>query len=414
MFRHLAAGFVVIGAFGATDACAETIFASESFHGVAEVRLSGADGEKSWLDGGFGKTSVSGGGDNVRIRPSLSEASLEWKPQFGFAGAAVVAAQLQPDIDPALDLGEAYLTFRTPPSVHGRLSFRAGLFYPPVSQEHDGVAWTIPDMLSASAINSWIGEEVKTAGLEATFRRQFGEHGVSATAAVFDANDTSGTLLTFRGWALHSVKTGLRTHFDLPPLSRFMRTKQAPVTDPVFALDERAGYYGALEWRPPAPFSFNALYYDNAGNRIAVKDKQWAWETRFLNVGAKWEPNERTRVLAQAMKGETLMGFKAPREIWIDMGFAAAYVLVTHAIGEDAVSGRVDWFESTDRTYVDIDNNDETGWALTLAWRKRLTPHADFLAEAQHVDSKRPSRSLVQSPARRRQTVLQTALKLSF
>jgi hypothetical protein len=386
------------------------VFGPDTLHGLADLRLTAASGENGWLDHGFGKTQALRGG----FEPSLAEAALEWRPRFNFALSGYVTAELQPALDPDLDLGEAYLKLQGPPSASGRWSLRAGVFYPPVSLEHDGVAWTTPDMLSASAINSWIGEEVKVGGLEGTWRRSFGEHEVAATAAVFGWNDTSGTLLSFRGWALHGVKAGTNTSFGLPPLSPFMATKQARVTDPFYELDSRAGYYGRLEWRPPARVSFNALYYDNAGSRIDVEARQWSWETRFLNLGARWEPDEATRVMAQAMNGETLMGRSMPGGIWVDMGFSSAFVLAQRDVGEDTFSGRVDWFETRDRTFQIQDNNVEEGWALTGAWRHRLGQHANVIVEATHVASKRPSRALAREAARQDQTVLQTALRLSF
>ena len=411
MVRSWLARTLVLVACALPGAARAQVLAPETLHGLVDLRLSAASGERGWLDGGFGKTQVSGGHG---LEAELAEASLEWRPRFNFAVSAVVTAHLQPRLDPEVDLGEAFLQVRGPPGPAGRLSARAGLFYPPVSLEHDGVAWTTPDMLSASAINSWIGEEVKVAGVEATATRMLGEHEVSATAAVFGWNDTSGTLLSFRGWALHGVKAGSATSLPLPPLSGFMRNRQARVSDPFYELDRRAGYYGRVEWRPPAPVALNALYYDNAGDRRAVEARQWAWETRFLNLGARWEPDERTRVLAQAMNGETLMGFRTPYGLWLDMGFSSAYLLAQRDVGEHTLSARLDWFETRDRTFQAADNNDEDGWALTGAWRQRLTPHADVLVEAMHVASSRPSRTLTGEAAEQDQTVLQTALRLRF
>ncbi|WP_331539424.1 hypothetical protein [Phenylobacterium sp.] len=398
-----------------TGTCAQAqIFGPETLHGIADVRVSAADGEKSWLYGGFGKTAVSGDGGGVKVKPRLAEAALEWKPRFSFAVSGVLALELQPQVHPAFDVSEAYLKLQAPPSPAGRISGRVGYFYPPVSMEHDGTAWTTPDMLSASALNSWIGEEVKVVGAEGTITHAFGRHEVSATAAVFGWNDTSGTLLSFRGWALHGIKAGWRTDYDLPPLSAFMATKQAEETYPRLELDNRVGYYGRLEWRPPAPVSFNALYYDNVGNRIAVENLQWAWETRFLNIGMRWDVDERTKVLAQAMNGETLMGYRMPGGIWVDVGYRAAYLLASRGYGAHALSGRIDWFETNDRTFKVLDNNDEEGWALTGAWRHHLASHADLVFEAQHVSSKRPSRALAGTAPKQSQNVLQTALRLSF
>ncbi|MDP3854936.1 hypothetical protein [Phenylobacterium sp.] len=409
----LAALFLALGAGPAR--AAPDLLSPETFSGLVELRLAAADGERSWLDGGFGKTGASGGGSDWAARPDLSQALIQWKPRLSFSLAAVVSAQVQPDVDPAFDLGEAYLTWRAAPNRLARFSARAGLFYPPVSQEHEGVGWTTPDVLSASAIGSWIGEEVKVAGLELTATRALGDHEVSATAAAFGANDTSGTLLSFRGWALHGVRTGASTDFPLPALSPFMRTRQAPISTPVGELDNRAGYYGRLAWRPPVPIEVSAFYYDNAGDRTSVEALQWAWETRFTTLGLVWSLDEVTTLRAQVLRGETLMGFRyQARHRWIDMGYASAHVSAVRRFGDHALTLRVDGFETNDRTLQAIDNNDETGWALTAAWRHRLSPRADLLFEGLHVSSDRPSRIYGGVAPDQDQTVLQSALRLSF
>ena len=46
------------------------------------MRLVAVDGEKSWVDGGFGKLRSSGGQDDLRVGPQLGNVSLVWKPQF--------------------------------------------------------------------------------------------------------------------------------------------------------------------------------------------------------------------------------------------------------------------------------------------------------------------------------------------
>ena len=385
------------------------IFGPEAFHGLAEIRLASVNGEAGWLEGGFGKTGAKEG-------LSLSDVSLEWTPRFNFAVGAVVTAELQPQISDHPDLGEAYLKLKAPPNVLGRLSGRAGLFFPPISLENTGIAWTHPDMISASALNSWIGEEVKVAGVEATLAREFGAHELSLTGATFGWNDTSATMLTFRGWALGAVKAPTRHEFELPPLSTFMSTRQGDETYPFRELDNRAGYYGRVEWRPPAPVALEALYYDNVGDRTSMDaEGQWAWETRFLNLGLRADLDDHTRLLAQAMRGETLMGFRFKGvDRWVDMGFQAAYLEVRRAYGDDALTGRLDWFETDDRTLQILDNNDETGWAATAAWRHRLAPHADLILEALHVDSDRPSRAYGGTAPQQDQTVLQSALRLTF
>ena len=397
-------------AFAASDTPFAGVFSPDAFHGLAEVRAAAAGGEPSWLDGGFGKTSVSGGGD-----VKLTSAALEWRPSFSFAVSGVVSALYQPDPEHHLDLMEAYLKVKAPPLSGTRISGRMGVFYPPVSMENDGIAWSTPDMLSASALNSWIGEEVKVGGLEVTVQRSVGGHELEATAGVFGWNDTAGTLLTFRGWALGEERTGVRTAYELPQLSRFAGQFQPDETYPFRELDHRPGFYGRLEWRPPAPLAVNVFFYDNAGDRTSVdSDHQWAWETRFFNAGVRWQPTQDIRVLAQAMNGETIEGFSPPGGHWFDVGFQSAYVLAQRRFGPDTVSGRIDAFRTRDRTFRAIDDNQENGWAATASWRHRLAPHADLILEAQHVDSKRNARRLVGEDPKQAQSLVQSALRLSF
>jgi len=194
-----------------------------------------------------------------------------------------------------------------------------------------------------------------------------------------------------------------------------MTYRQGPRTNPVHELDNRAGYYGRLEWRPPAPIVLSAIYYDNEGDLIAVTDDvQWAWETRFFNAGLTWAPDARTTVLAQVMNGETLMGFREQGQIWVDVGYRAAYVLVRRQFGADALSGRLDAFRTTDRTLQAIDDNREHGWAATAAWRHHLADHLDLIVEGQQIHSKRYYRVYSGETPTKDETLLQTALRISF
>jgi len=396
----------------ATARAQADLFSRDAFHGVADLRLGAADAGRSWLDGGQGKSGLA---DGAHIQ--VPRAAVVWSPSLGFSIRGHVTVQYEAKASRKLDINEAYLEVRSPPMALGQARLKAGVFYPPVSLENTGVAWSTPDMLSASAIDSWIGEEVLVRGLEGTVRYDFGDHEVSATAGVFGWNDTAGTLLTFRGWALHGLTTGLDTEWKLPTLSPFMATKQYDATTPVLEIDHRPGYYGRLEWRPPAPVSLSAFYYDNGGNRVGVdRDLQWAWATRFASLGLQWAPDPKTTVLVQALTGETQMGFpfQGRGPIWIDVGYRAAYVLVRHSLGEDVLTGRLDGFATTDRTLQALDDNTEHGWAATAAWRHRLADHLDLVTEAQHIASTRAYRRYESTAPHRSETLLQSAVRVSF
>lgn len=387
----------------------------ETLSALVDLRGAAADGERSWVDDGFGKTRFGGDG-STRGHAAIADAALLWTPRFSWDLTGVVDVEAQPEQEHGLDVVEAYLRFRPAPSSAWRASGRFGLFYPPISLEHDDKGWQVSRTITPSAINTWVGEEVKVIGAEATLSHA-SEAGQEAglTAAVFSYNDTSGTLLTFRGWALDDVRTSAFSAFPLPALSAFSQQIQPRETYPTREIDNRAGWYVRADWRASAPLQLNAFYYDNRGNKTGVTPSgQWAWATRFLNLGLALDLDQETEVLAQAMSGRTLMGFPTPDGIWYDVDFDAAYFLLSRSFGASAVTGRVDWFRTRDRTLQVVDNNDEHGWAATLAWRRQLTPHARLLVEALHVTSERPSRLYDAIEPRQGQTLVQSALKLSF
>ncbi len=395
----------------------------ETFTGLLDLRLSATTGERSFVDGDFGKLRFDGGGSTVKIRPSLADAAIAWRPRLSWAWSATVHAEMQDGVKP--DLIQAYFTYKPTPKSATRFQARMGLLYPEISLEHEGALWKTSYTITPSAINSWVGEEVKPLAVEATVRRPIGDHEFSATAAVFDYNDTSGTLLTFRGWALHDLKAPTRHEWALPPLDNFIKGPQSRESYPVRHIDDRIGYYGRLEWAPPIGATFNLFYYNNLGDKTSKDwDKQWSWATEFWNGGVNWALNDKVRILGQVMSGRTLMGFKGPKTIWIDMDFASAYVLATRKIGEtDQLTGRLEFFRTRDNSpqsggYAFANriaaDRKEDGWAMTAAYKRTLTPNAALFFEALHVSSERKARVLTLTPQGQAQTMFQTSLRLSF
>src|ERR1700733_4248607 len=189
---------------------------------LVDLRAIAADGQPSFVDGGEGKTRW--GGDapgGWRGQLNLAEAGLEWRPRLNWEWSAVVDVVAQPGQSQPVDLLQAYAIYKPVPRSATSFLVRAGLFYPPLSLEHDAPVWSTRDVITPSAIDTWIGEEVKVAGLEATVSHAFGSARLSATGAVFADDETAGTLLAYRGWALHDVKSTLSGEFDLPPLGPF-------------------------------------------------------------------------------------------------------------------------------------------------------------------------------------------------
>lgn len=340
---------------------------------------------------------------------------IEWRPHFTWSLGAVIDAEYQSDQDRPLGVTEAYLQYKPLMSGSTRFQARAGLFWPPVSMEHDGPFWSVSRTITPSAINSWIGEEVKGAGLEVQLRQTIGAHEFDLTAGSVSANDTAGTLLSFRGWSLSDQRATTSTQYGLPPLSPFLTPRQYDETTPTLELDNRVGYYVRADWRPPAPFTVNATYYDNEGDLISVDaNKEWAWRTRFWNLGAQARLGDNTEILAQAMKGETLMGYPFPSGVWVYVEYESAYVLISHNFGPAILTGRYDAFTTRDEASPTYGDNSENGWALTVDAKRRFNDHATGLVEVMHMQSDRPSRSLAGLAARQNQTVVQASARLSF
>lgn len=387
-------------------------FAPSTFSGLLDLRLVAADGEASWTEGGFGKARF---GDETGLR--VAEAALAWRPRLTDTVHAVVTIEGQGGADPAIDVSEAYVAWRAPPGGAVRLSGRAGLFWPPMSLEHDGLLWTVPDTITPSAINSWAGEETKVGGVEAMARGRIFDQPVGATLGAFAFGDTAGTLMSFRGWALHDVKSTASSVMPLPPLSRYMAVRQRPETTSLLELDDRLGVYGRLEWTPAASVRLDLFAYDNRGDRVSVDaNREWSWDTRFIAAGTAWSPDEHTRLRAQVLQGITHMGFRdrATHQIWLDVQFASAYVSATRDLGPGALTARLDWFETVDRSLQMVDNNDEDGWAHLVAYRWDVRPRMNVVFEWLRIDSDRPSRRLAGERPDQVQTVLQTALRFDL
>jgi hypothetical protein len=270
-------------------------------------------------------------------------------------------------------------------------------------------------MITPSAINSWIGEEVKVFGAEATVSGAGRDPPLSATLGIFGYNDTAGTLLAFRGWALHDLKATAFGHQWLPPLNPFMIDAQAARTRPTIELDDRPGFYGKLSWRPSGRLKLDAFYYDNRGDPEAVDaELQWGWRTRFVNLGARIDVDARTTVLAQALTGGTEMGFDTGNGIWVETRFRSAFLRLSHRRGPATFSLRMDGFETRERGSEMGAIESESGWALTGAGSARIDDHVTLLVEALHVDSDRGSRARIGIAPDQAQTLVQTAVRLAF
>src|ERR1700748_617452 len=142
----MTAAFLVVLALAQWPAQASAqgdLLSPDTVHAFAQVQLTAANGEKSWIRNGEGKTAASGGGGDFAVRPSLTEADVVWQPTFGWNLSGNVTGQYQPAQIKPLGVGEAYLSYKPTPTGPTRETFRVGMFWPPISQEHSGPTWMV-------------------------------------------------------------------------------------------------------------------------------------------------------------------------------------------------------------------------------------------------------------------------------
>ena len=186
-----------------------------AFSGYADARVIAEPRMKDWLHGGLGKFRYGGDTGDMQFE-GVGQGDLKFDDAFS-AIAVIRADQEQVG---GLDALEAYLSWH--PASDGALgwSVKAGAFFPTISLENDDLGWTSPYTLTSSAINSWIGEELRTIGGEGTLRYRTESIGtVSLIASLNCCNDPAGILMADRGWAMDDRPTGLfeRVRFPTPP-----------------------------------------------------------------------------------------------------------------------------------------------------------------------------------------------------
>ncbi|MBW8882147.1 MAG: hypothetical protein JF615_12230 [Asticcacaulis sp.] len=184
-------------------------------------------------------------------------------------------------------------------------------------------------------------------------------------------------------------------------------------------LDQHIGWYAKISWAPPGPFELQYFHYDNRGDPLALDaGLQWGWRTRFDHVGAILDIGPRTRLIAQAIDGTTIMGFTfgPGTRTLVDMRYRSAFLLATRQVTmgtfNGTVSGRIEAFDTRNRGSAVKGDDDEKGWAATVAARWPLSVHATLLTEALRIDSRRDARLREGVAPRQHQNVVRLSLRL--
>lgn len=382
-------------------------------HGMLDVRAVAVDArDDRWLDGGLGKARHDARHDGLAAAGALA---VDWQATPSLLATA--EAQFVPDARRPLDLVDAYVRWRPVSTTRWRRSVKAGLFFPPVSLENDAIGWTSPYTLTPSALNTWVGEELRALGVEARLERR-GEAGtLAASFALLAKNDPAGELLATRGWAMHDIVSGLDGSLRQPDAFAARTGNATPMRfRPFLEIDHRAGAYAALDWRSAADARATLMAYDNRADPAREVDyagrELYAWRTKFWAAGVQRHAGDALVLLAQAMHGSTEIA-PAPG-VRVDTRFNAGYVLLARAQGRWRPAARIDLFHARQTPGGGPARLDEHGRACTvaLAWRphERLRVTAELL----RIDSTRDQRRAAGLAPRQRELQAQASARWFF
>ena len=256
------------------------------FDGYADLRLIVPSTQGTWEDGELGKTRFGDedGTVEARLAEVVGQGLVEITPEL----MVLAAARIDPYEKNFFDVLEGYVRYRPVSTTAWRWSIKAGAFFPPISLENTEVGWTSPWTLTPSAINSWVGEELRTIGGEARLEWRSDQRTITASAAGFGWNDPAGVLLADRGWTLDDRTVGLIQDPHLPDVIAYERHLPEPIFTPEFMeIDGRPGWYAGASWDETGLGHFDVLYYNNEADPTKIVSDVVAWRTSFWNAGVK-------------------------------------------------------------------------------------------------------------------------------
>jgi hypothetical protein len=355
------------------------------------------ESQPPWLEGGFGRVTEGGdrAGDTVTAFRGHLQLGLDWKPSEVWTVHAHGAARYEPSEAGGKRVGlvEGFVQYRPELTPSRALRLRAGLFFPPTSRENTDRLWQSPYTITLSALNTWIGEEMRSTGVDATLQGKSGDDEWELAGGAFLADDTSGALVAWRGWSFGDRLTSVGETLPLPPLSTFGPGRafedQQPGTKPVDERDGHVGWQARGRWSKPDVVLVQAAWTDNGGDR-RLYHGQYSWATRFGQAGLDLHLGKTVTIVGEAAIGDTGMGPEVPGGPHVDVRFKVGYVLASWHAGRWRVTARFDRFRNEDRDgTAEPDGEDGHAWTGAAFWEP--TKHVRVGLEYLDVQGARPA-----------------------
>lgn len=365
----------------------------------------------SFAEGGTGQLRFGGDDDGLRLGALMIDASGQIVDTVRYA----VTARATGDGDQSpIDITEAYLEWRPYPTSVWRWKTRAGAFYAPISLENRAVGWDSLYSISPSAINAWIGEELRTIGVETSLTALGAPAGrelaVSIVASAFGWNDPAGVLLFQRGWGIHDRQTPL--FGELPrPLIRDPAILNIEFFDEV---DHRIGYYAGVEAKLSSRQVLRALHYDNRGDTAKDAAREPTWLTKFDALGARIELPRDITAIAQFLQGDTAVGASADGRGFIITDFESWFVLLSQQRAAHRYTIRYDSMNTETVRGARFFDSHQDADAWTVAYLFDFDDHWQFAAEAIQLSGTLRQRAVLGLAPSATERLLQVAARYTF
>jgi hypothetical protein len=378
MKKILAALFLLAG-------CAMAQAADFHFEGYGDFRAVIPPSTGGYLDGELGKLRFGDDDHAFHFTEAVGEARVQIVPEL----MATATARINNEYGPGLDLLEAYMRYRPVSTSAWRWSVKVGAFFPPMSLENEQIGWTSFWTITPSAINSWVGNELRIIGAEGTLEWRRDSGTFTLIGAVFGDNDPAGVMIADRGWNFDDRVTGLFERSRIPDAMAANLHVTPPIPAYLFTeIDHNPGWYLDLSWEPTDIGGFEIMRYDNNADPTVRQGSQIAWHTSFWDVGFQKQIGKIT-LLSQGMSGSTIIH---PSPTFRQAtNFRAAYALLGYDLDDWWFAGRFDIFQTrTDATFPSKLSEDGHAYTLSASWlpKKWLRLTAELLS----VDDTRPQR----------------------
>ncbi|OUS31916.1 hypothetical protein A9Q99_02145 [Gammaproteobacteria bacterium 45_16_T64] len=365
-------------------------FSDAKISGIVQLSAIGADSEESFIDGGTGRLLYNDDGIH------LSQMFFVFSGDITDTLSTQIVGNHTQTPESRTGLTQAFLRYKPIPTSNYHWEAKAGSFYPALSFENVDIGWTSPFAYTNSAINTWIGEEIRINGLELSLSRKGNRrnnipHSFSALLGVYKGNDPAGTVLAWRGFALHDKQTQLNENLpfaNYPSIQTPPLEQQNDYVDVFREEDDRYGFYVGGHWNYKRKSKLRYYYYDNQADPLRVSSGQYAWHTKFHSVSWLYRPIKNWRFISQYLTGTTLMG---PNAVYL--GYESYYVLASYKQKKHRLTTRIDRFGTFNKNDIlPEDDNRSQGTALTLTWRYAIDKSWQIGAEWTKIESTQNSR----------------------